>query len=389
MLISASAVGYYGDAGDAELRESAPCGQDFLSDLCASWEHEAMRAEEFGCRVVALRTGIVLGQGGGALEKLAPVFRMGLGGRIGSGKQFVPWIHLVDLLRIINQCVSTPEISGPVNAVGPTPVTNRLFTKALAAAVGKAAVLPVPGPILRLAMGQASATLLQGQRAVPAKLRKHHFTFSYPTLPLALRDLFATEHGPRISRLHSRPSSEYVKARRPTYELTQTTLVDAPLEEVCEFFSRAENLGILTPPNVDFAITSDTPCPMHAGAEISYTIRLGRIPIQWRTQIEAWQKNERFVDVQLKGPYRCWWHEHSFRADGQRTIMEDRVVYALPLGPLGRVAHRLFVARMLREIFSYRTRAIALRFGIPKRKASRSQRRLEASSNVPHLQIAS
>ena len=105
---------------------------------------------------------------------------------------------------------------------------------------------------------------------------------------------------------------------------------------------------------------------MRQGTEIAYTIRIGAIPVRWKTMIEAWEPNQRFVDVQMKGPYRCWWHQHRFRAAGSQTIMEDRVLYAMPFGFIGRIAHRIKVSRMLLEIFTYRTRAIQMRFGSPE-----------------------
>tara|TARA_R110002096_G_scaffold42143_4_gene113667 strand:+ start:95022 stop:96530 length:1509 start_codon:yes stop_codon:yes gene_type:complete len=377
VLISASAVGYYGNRIDSEIDETANAGSDFLADLCVAWEEAALQAQALGTRVVTLRTGIVLGQGGGALAKLAPLFRMAVGGRIGDGKQFVPWIHISDLVNAIEAALHNESITGPVNTVGPTPLTNRTFTKALAEAVHRPAVLPVPAPLLRLAMGESAMTLLGGQRAVPAKLLANKFEFQFPTLDAALYDLLEDTMGCTISKAKNIPDSSYMEVRRPIYELRQETVVHAPIDQVSAFFSQAENLGLLTPPNVDFSITSETPIEMSKGAEISYTIKIGKLPISWKTRIEAWEPEKRFVDAQMKGPYRCWWHQHTFRAAGNRTIMEDRVLYALPLGILGRIAHRLKVSRMLLEIFTYRTRAIQLRFGSP------NSQRQASFSNAP------
>lgn len=366
IFLSASAVGYYGNRVDHEIGEDAPSGSDFLAELCAAWEEEAFKAEALGSRVVVLRTGIVLGQGGGALAKLTPIFRSAVGGRIGSGEQFVPWIHLIDLLQIIGTALQDDRLRGPVNAVGPSPVTNREFTKSLAKAVNRPAVLPVPSPLLRLAMGESAMTLLGGQRALPSKLLSQNFSFQFPTLESALCDLLQDTMGCTISKALDLPDSAYVEARRPTYELRQETVVNAPIDQVVAFFSQAENLGLLTPPNVDFSISTPTPIEMRQGTEIAYTIRIGIFPVRWKTRIEAWEPNQRFVDVQMKGPYRCWWHQHRFRAAGNRTIMEDRVLYAMPLGFIGRIVHRIKVSKMLLEIFTYRTRAIQMRFGLPE-----------------------
>ena len=142
------------------------------------------------------------------------------------------------------------------------------------------------------------------------------------------------------------------------------------METVFAFFSSAENLGLLTPAAMRFRITG-RPGAMMRGAEIDYSIRVGPIPLRWKTVIERWDKNRLFVDSQEKGPYRSWWHEHHFRRDGAATIMEDRVYFAVPLGPLGRIVNRLFVQAQLRRVFGYRAEAIALRFGSTTHRSAR------------------
>lgn len=159
-------------------------------------------------------------------------------------------------------------------------------------------------------------------------------------------------------------ASGYLNQRRPRYELTTRAIVRAPIADVFEFFSRPENLGAITPATMGFRITERSP-GMGKGALISYRIRLGPVPVRWKTRIEAWDCGARFVDAQLSGPYHCWWHEHRFIADGpSRTIMEDRVLYTPPLGILGRIANHLFIKRALRGIFTFRSDAIRLRFGV-------------------------
>lgn len=158
-------------------------------------------------------------------------------------------------------------------------------------------------------------------------------------------------------------ASAYLNQRRPRYELTARTVVSAPIADVFEFFSRPENLGVMTPATMGFCIT-ERAHEMRQGALISYRIRLGPAPVRWKTRIEAWESSARFVDAQLSGPYHCWWHEHRFIADGaSRTIMEDRVLYTPPLGVLGRIANHVFIKRALRGIFTFRSDAIRLRFG--------------------------
>ncbi len=189
VLISGSAVGYYGDRGDEVLAEDSAPDDDFLGNLCQDWERAALRAEDFGVRVVALRTGIVLGRDGGALSKLMPPFRLGLGGPIGSGRQYMPWIHLHDHVEIVAKALGDARYTGPVNATAPSPVTNKEFAKALGRALHRPAFAPLPGFVLKAALGEAASVLLTGQRAVPEKLDRLGFPFQYEVLDAALTDI--------------------------------------------------------------------------------------------------------------------------------------------------------------------------------------------------------
>jgi ligand-binding SRPBCC domain-containing protein len=162
-----------------------------------------------------------------------------------------------------------------------------------------------------------------------------------------------------------RGADGYLEQRRTRYEMRARTTLPAPVVDVCSFFSRAENLGLMTPARMGFTIT-EAPADLHTGAVIRYRVRLGVVPVTWETRIDEWQPGERFVDVQVKGPYHCWWHEHRFTADGpDRTIMEDRVLYTPPFGVLGRIANRVVIEAALRDIFTFRADAIRLRFGAP------------------------
>lgn len=188
VFVSASAVGYYGaGAGDRVLDEQAPPGDDFLARLCVEWEQEAVRAADLGLRVVLVRTGLVLDAGGGALAKMLPVFRLGLGGRFGSGRQFVPWIHRLDWLELLRWAIGDARVVGPLNATAPDPVTNAGFARALGRALGRPAWLPAPAFALRLVLGEmADVLLLGGQRAVPARALELGFDFRFRDLARAL-----------------------------------------------------------------------------------------------------------------------------------------------------------------------------------------------------------
>ena len=190
VLISASAVGYYGSRGDEILDESRPPATDFLGEICSSWEREAAQAEALGIRVCLLRIGIVLGRDGGALEKMVPAFKSWAGSRLGSGKQWVPWIHLQDLVDLLLFVAERASLHGPVNAVAPHPVTNADFTQILAKQLGALTLLPpVPAFALKAMLGEFGAVLLGSQRVVPKVALDAGFRFTYPTLDAALREI--------------------------------------------------------------------------------------------------------------------------------------------------------------------------------------------------------
>ncbi len=189
VLVNTSAVGIYGDRGDDVLTESAAPGGGYLAELCAEWEAAAIEAEALGARVVRTRIGVVLGRGGPAFGKLLLVFKSGLGGRLGSGNQWMPWIHLDDLRAALVHAVVSDSLTGAANCTAPHPERNRDFTRKFAAAVHRPAVLPVPGFALKLALGGFGGALLAGQRALPAALEADGFRFRHPTLEAALGDL--------------------------------------------------------------------------------------------------------------------------------------------------------------------------------------------------------
>jgi len=189
VLVSGSAVGFYGDGKDEFLTEEAPAGSDYLSELCRDWEEAASEAQGLGVRVVTLRTGVVLGRGGDAFEKLRKIFGMGLGGRLGDGHQWMPWIHVDDLRAAIIHAVVSESLAGPVNGSAPAPERNRDFTRKLASAMHRPAIFPVPAFALRLVLGDFATALLSSQRAVPSALVADGFRFRFETLEEALPDL--------------------------------------------------------------------------------------------------------------------------------------------------------------------------------------------------------
>ena len=188
VLVSASAVGIYGDAGNAVCDESTPAGHDYLAEVCQAWESSAGAAREAGIRTVHLRFGVLLSRHGGALGKMLPVFRLGAGGRVGDGRQWMSWLSMDDAVGIVNFALDAHALSGAVNATAPSPVTNAEFTETLARVVHRPALFPVPAVALKLLFGEmAQATLLAGQRVVPRRLLSAGYSFRHATLEPALR----------------------------------------------------------------------------------------------------------------------------------------------------------------------------------------------------------
>jgi hypothetical protein len=190
VLVAASASGYYGDRGDEVLREDSSAGTSFLSQVCQEWEAATKPAVERGIRVVNLRTGFVLSRAGGGLAKMLPAFTMGVGGKIGSGKQYMSWIDIDDLVQIILFAVTTGTLSGPANAAAPNPVTNSEYTKALGRVLGRPTIVPMPAFAVRLVFGEmGEELLLASARMEPARLLSAGYQFRFPQLEGALRHL--------------------------------------------------------------------------------------------------------------------------------------------------------------------------------------------------------
>ncbi|HEY2842482.1 MAG TPA: TIGR01777 family oxidoreductase [Bryobacteraceae bacterium] len=189
VLINASAVGYYGSCGDEILTESAPAADDFLGRVALAWEDAAQAAEPLGVRVARIRIGVVLGPGGGALARMLLPFRLGVGGRLGSGKQWMSWIHIDDLMALIAFLLKESTVRGVFNATSPFPVPNREFTRALAQAVHRPAIFPVPEFALKLLFGEMAQVLLASQRAIPDAAQRAGFVFDHPDVFEALAEI--------------------------------------------------------------------------------------------------------------------------------------------------------------------------------------------------------
>ena len=340
-LIAASAIGYYGDRGDEVLTERATPGEGFLADVCRAWEGEVARADALGVRTVSVRVGIVLGRGGGALESMLPPFRLGGGGRIGSGRQWMSWIHLDDLVSLFVHALESGQLSGVVNGVAPDPVTNARFTQELGRVLGRPTIVPVPAFALRIALGEMSKILLASQRVSPDRTLASGFAFRWTELGPALESLLAD----------------------PAHELIFEQWVPRTPDEVFPFFSDAYNLEKITPDFLKFNVLKVTPETVGEGTTIDYKLVLRGVPLRWQSVIEEWVPGRKFVDRQVKGPYSLWHHTHEFEPARGGTILRDRVRFAVPLGALGDVVAGSFVMGDVRKIFAYRHEKIEEMFG--------------------------
>ncbi len=339
VFICASAIGYYGDRGDESLDESADPGEGFLPDLCWQWEEAARQAEESGIRVVSLRIGVVLGHDGGALLPMLPPFRLGLGGKVGSGKQWMSWIHVRDLAGLVLHAIETNTMQGPLNAVSPQPVPNVEFTQTLAAVLKRPHLFPVPGFVLKIIMGEASQVVLTSQRVTARKAAGYEFVF--PELKSALEDICGRED----------------------HELLFEQWVPRPMDEVFGFFSDAQNLELLTPPHLKFKVLGSSTNPLQAGTRIDYKLQLHGIPFHWQSLIGEWNPVTHFSDTQMRGPYKKWHHTHTFIEQDGGTLIRDHALYRLPFGVPGDAVAYFFVKKDLEKIFSYRIAKVRELFG--------------------------
>ncbi len=341
-LICASAIGYYGDRGDEPLPEDAEPGTDFLAGVCVGWEAAAQECEALGVRTVRMRTGVVLGNGG-ALAQMRMPFQFGIGGPLGTGRQFVPWIHVADLAALYCFAVENPTLRGPVNAVTPDYATNSRLSQAIGAAIGRPSLLPAPSFALRTILGGFADSLLASQLVLPAAAFDAGFRWNHPHLEPALAAL-----------LRRSPGRSHVR----TFRATQ--IVPRSLDDVFAFFSDPRNLAAITPPALGFA-TRAMPQRFGRGSIVEYDLRIHGFPVHWKTLIAEYEPKRRFVDVQLRGPYALWEHVHEFAQVDGGIEVSDSIRYVLPGAPFGELAAPM-VERDIRNIFQFRRETIEQTF---------------------------
>lgn len=342
-FISSSAIGFYGNNSKDELTENSPAGVGFLSEVCQAWEAEALKAR---VRTVLLRTGIVLGRSGGVLEKLEPLFRNNVGGPVGSGEQFMSWIHEKDWINAVLFCLENKNISGPVNLTAPQPVSNKGFSIEMGELFHQPFLIPAPAFALKVALGEMSTIALDGQFVLPEKLLKTGFRFQFQDLKTALYNLY--DINPETAD----------KAQTPDDLYTTSQWIPRPIEEVFQFFCDEKNLERITPPLLNFNVVGKSTAEIGKGTLINYNLKIHGLPVRWQTLIQDWDPPRLFSDTQLQGPYKKWYHVHHFCPAAGGTLMRDRVRYRLPLGYLGRTGGLWLVRQDVEKIFSYRRKVI-------------------------------
>jgi len=350
-FISSSAIGIYNHTTTAKLDEDANLGSDFLSQVCIEWEAALEPIKKLNTiRTCVIRTGVVLGHDGGALKKLITPFSFGLGGKVGSGKQWMNWIHIHDLTNLFLTTLEDEQYTGVYNAVSPENATNSEFTKILGHVLRRPTFFTIPALPLKILLGDFSRELLVGQCVIPKRLEQTSFSFTYASLRSALEEAVGVKHFEHLNK-------------RVRYErLHVVQYLNHSPEHVFDFFSEARNLEQITPSFLHFRILSQSTASIEKGSLINYKLRVRGIPIRWQTLISDWNPISSFVDVQLKGPYQLWHHTHRFTPYNEGTLIEDEVYYALPNIPIISACAKWFVKKDIHSIFEFRTSRITTLF---------------------------
>ncbi|MBN8537161.1 MAG: TIGR01777 family oxidoreductase [Deltaproteobacteria bacterium] len=331
-FISGSAIGYYGYQRKEILDESATSGTDFLAKVCIEWEAEALAAENLKMRVVVPRTGIVISREGGALAKMPPI-------QISDGQHWMSWIHIKDMVQILQLMIEDETISGPVNCVTPNPLRNRDFVGLLAEFHKVPLIGSVPRFVLSLVLGEAASVIVSSLSVQPKFLNDKGFQFQFPDLKSALQE-------------------ELKDWNRLDNSLFKDQFVPLKPDQIFPFFSKAENLETLTPPWLNFKIKAKSNEFLKKESVIDYKLKIHGVSVYWRTLISDWKNNEFFVDEQIKGPYSKWHHLHLFEPVPGGCLLRDEVTYQIPGSLVGKLLLGRWIEKTVNKIFSFRQKRI-------------------------------
>jgi NAD dependent epimerase/dehydratase family enzyme/uncharacterized protein YndB with AHSA1/START domain len=317
VFLSGSAMGYYGNRGDEELTETSSAGTGFLSDICTQWEAASAPAAEAGIRTALLRTGIVLSPDGGALAKQLPLFRLGLGGRFGRGRQWQSWIAIDDHVRAMEHLLTT-EVSGPVNLTAPNPVTNAEFTATLAHVMHRPALLPIPkfGPSLLLGSELAQSLLYDSSRVLPAALTASSFEWTLPTLDDALHHLLGADHEHHD---HDHDHKDFEEPSVSDKTVSATRLVSAPAQKIFDLLADPAMHPVLDGSGTVKQPASDVPSRLTLGAEFGMSMKRG-MPYRVKNTVTAFDEPHR-IAWKHSGP--AVWSYELEEVDGGTQVAES------------------------------------------------------------------
>ena len=343
-FVHGSAIGFYGDRGDATLNAASARGTGFLADVVDAWEAELRPLAERrpDVRAPIVRTGIVLARHGGALAKMLPMFRASAAGRLGNGQQWMSWIHIEDIAGLFLHALDS-RAAGVLEGVAPQPVTNRDFTKSLCRSLQVFENAPAPTTAIKALFGEMGGIVLESARVEPSRALASGYRFRFESIDQAFDDLLTPLQG-------------------STRELMSEQWVPHAPERIWPFFCDERNLEELTPAFLNFEVLGKSTREIGEGTLIDYRLKLNGIPMGWQSRIENWEPARHFVDTQVKGPYAYWRHAHEFIPLANGTLMRDVVRYRLPLGWLGSVVAGWKVESQVDRIFSFRSTRIAERF---------------------------
>lgn len=336
VFVSGSALGYYGPRGEELLTEDMAPGSDFLSKVTIDWEKEV---EAVSSRKAFIRTGIVLSQQGGALEKMLFPFRVGVGGPLGNGQQWMSWIHIKDIVGLFVFALENEKVHGALNGVAPHPVRNREFSETLSLCLGKTMGPPVPAIVLKFMFGEMGSVVLGSQRGSVKKATDLGYRYQYEKLHDALHEICAP-----------------YRAGEEIYQVEQ--YVPESPAALFPFFQDPQNLEKITPESLNFRIQNISSGEIEQGTVIDYKLQIHGVPAKWKAEIDEWQPPFKFVDNQIEGPYKLWRHTHEFHPIGAGTLLVDRVRYKLPMGKLGWLVASHWVRKDVEKIFNFRRRYI-------------------------------
>lgn len=339
VYIQASATGIYGDRGDQSLGEDAEAGTGFLADLCVKWEEVAKSNCPSQTRCVFMRIPPVLGRAQGILKTLDKVYAPGIVPALGGGKQWFSWIHVQDLVRAFIYALQQESIIGPVNAVAPNPLIFSAFHHQLAAAKGVTPFGRIPSFLVKAIQGKKASLVLASVRALPDVLHTSGFTFAYADAEAALNEIYSGQREDNCLWLETKQ------------------WIPQASDEIWSFFSDVHNLEKLTPEWLNFNVLGSSTETLGEGSFIDYRLKLRGLPLKWRSRITSWDLGKTFVDEQVKGPYKVWYHVHSFTPLAGGTLMIDTVQFKLPLKAVGLVGIP-FVTSDVNKIFEYRRQKV-------------------------------